>query len=110
MAGTRVGTPAFMSPEQAAGHVDRLGPPSDIYSLGATLYNILTGKPPFFGSDLSKTLARVVDWRFPPAPAGQSLGAPAARGHRPEGHGTSARGPLRLTQGPARRHRALDGR
>jgi serine/threonine-protein kinase len=65
LAGTRVGTPAFMSPEQAAGHIDRIGPPSDIYSLGATLYNILTGKPPFFGTDLTKTLARVVDGDFP---------------------------------------------
>jgi eukaryotic-like serine/threonine-protein kinase len=66
LAGTRVGTPAFMSPEQAAGHVDRLGPASDIYSLGATLYNILTGKPPFTGSDLSKTLLRVTEGDFPP--------------------------------------------
>ena len=55
-----------MSPEQAAGHVDRLGPASDIYSLGATLYNILTGVPPFTGTDLSKTLTRVVKGDFPP--------------------------------------------
>jgi serine/threonine-protein kinase len=65
IAGTRVGTPSFMSPEQAAGHIDRLGPPSDIYSLGATLYNILTGKPPFIGTDLTKTLARIVAGDFP---------------------------------------------
>jgi len=65
IAGSRVGTPSFMSPEQAAGHIDRLGPASDIYSLGATLYNILTGKPPFVGSDLTKTLARVVKGDFP---------------------------------------------
>ena len=55
-----------MSPEQAAGHVDRLGPASDIYSLGATLYNILTGKPPFTGTDLTKTLTRVIEGDFPP--------------------------------------------
>ncbi len=65
IAGSRVGTPSFMSPEQAAGHIDQLGPASDIYSLGATLYNILTGKPPFVGSNLTKTLARVVAGDFP---------------------------------------------
>lgn len=65
LAGTRVGTPAFMSPEQAAGEVNSLGPASDIYSLGATLYNIVTGKLPFTGSDLSKTLSRVVEGDFP---------------------------------------------
>ncbi|MFO0881114.1 MAG: serine/threonine-protein kinase [Gemmataceae bacterium] len=49
MLGQAVGTPAFMPPEQAAGRIDQIGPPSDIYSLGATLYNLLTGLPPFIG-------------------------------------------------------------
>ena len=47
--GLALGTPAYMSPEQAAGDLDRLGPQSDVYSLGATLYTVLTGKPPFAG-------------------------------------------------------------
>src|SRR5262249_17234671 len=47
MAGKAVGTPRFMSPEQAAGRLDLLGPASDVYSLGATLYCVLTGKAPF---------------------------------------------------------------
>ncbi len=51
LAGTAVGTPAYMPPEQAAGRVDELGPRSDVFSLGATLYAILTGKPPYHGPD-----------------------------------------------------------
>src|SRR5262249_13530751 len=47
--GGALGTPAYMSPEQAEGRLDRLGPHSDVYSLGATLYCLLTGKPPFAG-------------------------------------------------------------
>ncbi len=44
-----MGTPAFMSPEQAAGKVDELGPATDVYSLGATLYALLANQAPFKG-------------------------------------------------------------
>ena len=59
--GSALGTPAFMSPEQAHGDLDRLGPRSDVYSLGATLYALLTGRPPFEGSDVNALLDAV--WR-----------------------------------------------
>ncbi len=59
-----MGTPAFMSPEQARGDLDHLGPPSDVYALGATLYCLLTGKPPFIGEDLRKVLAEVKAGEF----------------------------------------------
>jgi serine/threonine-protein kinase len=59
MYGSTVGTPNYMSPEQAAGALDRLGPPSDIYSLGATLYCILTGRLPFHEPQLGLLLEKV---------------------------------------------------
>jgi serine/threonine-protein kinase len=57
--GSALGTPAFMSPEQAAGRLDLLAPASDIYGLGATLYALLTGQAPVPGEDKGEVLQRV---------------------------------------------------
>ncbi len=64
--GRAIGTPAYMPPEQAAGRLDELGPASDVYSLGATLYHLLTGASPFEGKDLVSTLKGVKDGGFTP--------------------------------------------
>jgi serine/threonine-protein kinase len=64
--GSALGTPAYMSPEQARGDLDRLGPRSDVYSLGATLYCLLTGKPPFEGDDAGALLRAVQQGKFVP--------------------------------------------
>jgi eukaryotic-like serine/threonine-protein kinase len=57
--GSALGTPAYMSPEQAAGDLELLGPRSDVYGLGATLYCLLTGRPPYDGDDVGELLRRV---------------------------------------------------
>ena len=57
-AGTALGTPTYMSPEQASGDV--LGAPSDIYSLACVVYEMLAGEPPIRGSNIRATLAKQV--------------------------------------------------
>jgi serine/threonine protein kinase len=64
--GEAVGTPSYMSPEQAGGRSDRVGPTTDVYGLGATLYAILTGAAPVKESTKEQTLARVASGKFQP--------------------------------------------
>jgi len=64
--GSALGTPAYMSPEQASGDLEGLGPASDVYCLGATLYCLLTGRAPFEGNDVGVLLRAVQAGDFPP--------------------------------------------
>jgi WD40 repeat protein len=57
--GRAKGSPAYMSPEQARGEWDAVGPASDVYSLGATLYFLLTGRTPYTGRSAAEVIERV---------------------------------------------------
>ncbi len=59
------GTPVYMSPEQAVGRPELLTESTDVYCLGATLYHVLTGQPPFSGDGLKELIRQVISGEFP---------------------------------------------
>jgi serine/threonine protein kinase len=96
--GSIVGTPAYMSPEQAGGRQDLMEPTSDVYSLGATLYYLLTGHAPVEGKGAADTIAAVRKGDFPPPRSVHPSVDPAleaicmkAMAHQPEDRYATAR-------------------
>ena len=73
--GAVLGTPQYMAPEQAAGKIRELGPAVDVYALGAVLYELLTGRPPFQGKTVLAIVQQVLN-DLPVRPTSRKPGTP----------------------------------
>ena len=71
--GNIIGTPSYMSPEQASGRTAIVGPACDIYSLGTVLFHLLTGHPPFGGSNVLEIIRQVCEEAPKTAPRSQCV-------------------------------------
>ena len=70
--GSPMGTPAYMSPEQSTGDLTQIGPLTDVYGLGATLYTLLTGQPPIETRNVNDAIERVREGKIVPVQVANS--------------------------------------
>jgi Leucine-rich repeat (LRR) protein/tetratricopeptide (TPR) repeat protein len=97
MAGTVMGTPFFMAPEQAAGEIDQIDARTDVYAIGAILYNILTLRPPVTGGNIDEVLRKVRAHEIETATSFNSPPAKYPRGEAPLPHCPGRRIPNALS-------------
>ena len=105
--GTVLGTPAYMAPEQAMGDLDALDAQTDVYGLGAILFEILTGEPPFQGKSVAEALDVIARGAIPLPLSCCPIRPPRARRRLRPRDGPEKVRPLPCRERPCRRCKSL---